>query len=179
MNGCPFCQIVAGRTAAALVREWPAAIAIVPLNPVAPGHTLVLPRRHIRDFTDPAPDVAATMVAASELARDLGGSMNLITSRGVEATQTVFHLHLHLVPRRAGDGLPLPWADHLAPHPVRDLVGNGLGRAGRPFSEWMERVNTILTRRGLRADDLEETRFWEMAHEDGFTPMAAVRDAER
>lgn len=110
MGDCPFCEIVAGRGPATFVSEWPAAVAIVPLNPVTPGHTLVLPRRHLPDFTAAAHDVAETMAAAAELARDMGGPMNLITSRGSEATQTVFHLHLHLVPRRAGDGLALPWA---------------------------------------------------------------------
>ena len=50
-----------------------------------------------------------TMHRASELAADLGGDMNLITSKGRPATQSVFHLHLHLVPRKVDDGLALPW----------------------------------------------------------------------
>lgn len=105
---CPFCEIVAGRAHADFVQVWDDAIAIVPHNPVAPGHTLVIPRDHVRDFgTDP--DVSAiAMYRAAELVQG-PQAMNLITSRGREATQSVFHLHLHLVPRAENDGLALPW----------------------------------------------------------------------
>jgi histidine triad (HIT) family protein len=105
---CPFCEIVAGRAPATIVEEWDDALAIVPLNPIVEGHTLVIPRDHVRDFaTDP--DVSAlTMYRAAELAQG-PQPMNLITSRGREATQSVWHLHLHLVPRAANDGLALPW----------------------------------------------------------------------
>jgi histidine triad (HIT) family protein len=105
---CPFCEIVAGRAPAQFVTAWDDAIAIVPLNPVVPGHTLVIPRDHVRDFgTDP--DVsAATMYRAAELAQG-PRPMNLITSKGREATQSVWHLHVHLVPRAENDGLALPW----------------------------------------------------------------------
>lgn len=107
---CPFCTIVAGRAPAEIVHEWSDAIAIVPLNPIVEGHVLVIPREHVTDFAaDPVVSAHAAYRAA-ELAGDLAaGAMNLITSRGSAATQTVFHLHLHLVPRTAGDGLALPW----------------------------------------------------------------------
>jgi histidine triad (HIT) family protein len=105
---CPFCEISAGRAQAEVVLEWDNVLAIVPLNPVTPGHVLVMPRTHVEDFTtDPLVSVA-TMWAASRLAKDMG-PVNLITSKGREATQSVFHLHLHLVPRRENDGLALPW----------------------------------------------------------------------
>ncbi|KPC87941.1 hypothetical protein ADL27_42185 [Streptomyces sp. NRRL F-6602] len=73
------------------------------------GHLLVLPRGHVADFTvDPV--VSATVqLRAAELAGQLGGQWNYLTSCGPDASQTVFHLHGHLVPRRAGDGLALPW----------------------------------------------------------------------
>jgi histidine triad (HIT) family protein len=105
---CPFCKIIARRAPAEFVAAWDDAIAIVPLNPVVPGHTLVIPRDHVRDFaTDP--DVSAiAMYRAAELAQG-PQPMNVITSRGKEATQSVFHLHLHLVPRAENDGLALPW----------------------------------------------------------------------
>jgi histidine triad (HIT) family protein len=90
------------------VQEWCDAFAIVPLNPVTDGHTLVIPKTHVDDFTgDPAVS-AATMRRAAELAASVG-PCNLITSRGREATQSVFHLHLHIVPRADNDGLALPW----------------------------------------------------------------------
>lgn len=106
---CVFCQIVDGCAPAKIVREWPEAIAIVPLGPVVPGHLLVIPRTHVDDFTADPQVSAATMRRAAELGGELGGAMNLITSKGWEATQSVFHLHIHLVPRTAGDGLRLPW----------------------------------------------------------------------
>lgn len=107
-NPCPFCEIIDGRAPATIVREWFDTIAIVPLNPVVDGHTLVIPKQHIADFTSGAYVAAMTMHRASELAK-ASGPMNLITSKGREATQSVFHLHLHLVPRAENDGLALPW----------------------------------------------------------------------
>ncbi|MFG2976265.1 HIT family protein [Streptomyces sp. NPDC048331] len=108
MTDCPFCEIIAGRAPATIVRDWPDAIAIVPLNPVVDGHLLVIPKAHVVDFTEEAYVSAVTMLCAAELAED-SGPMNLITSKGRAATQSVFHLHLHLVPRVENDGLALPW----------------------------------------------------------------------
>src|SRR5690606_25182872 len=101
---CVFCQIVAGEAPATVIREWPDAIAIVPLRPVAPGHVLVIPRTHVADATVDPDVTAVTMRRAAELAVP---PCNLITSAGRPATQTVFHLHIHVVPRRVGDGLAL------------------------------------------------------------------------
>lgn len=107
-EGCPFCRIVAGAAPARVLREWPDALAIVPLAEVTPGHVLVIPRTHVADVgVDPAVS-ASTMRRAAELAALLG-ECNVITSRGESATQTVFHLHIHVLPRRPEDGLALPW----------------------------------------------------------------------
>jgi histidine triad (HIT) family protein len=106
---CVFCQIVNGRAPAEVLHRWGGAIAITPLNPVTPGHVLVIPRKHVEHFAS-APLVTCQVVAhAASYARNVGGSFNLITSAGRAATQTVFHLHVHLVPRHPGDGLALPW----------------------------------------------------------------------
>lgn len=105
---CVFCAIVAGEASADIVREWPGVIAIRPLGPVTSGHLLVLPRAHVADVgTDPAVS-AHTMAAAAELLSELPAA-NIITSKGEAATQTVWHAHLHLLPRERGDGLRLPW----------------------------------------------------------------------
>ncbi|MEW2451231.1 HIT domain-containing protein [Streptomyces parvulus] len=107
---CPFCEIISRRAPANIVCEWPDALAIVPLNPVVDGHRLVIPKPHVTDFVVDPVVSAATMNRAAELAGTYpAGSMNLITSRGTAATQSVFHLHLHLVPRTENDGLALPW----------------------------------------------------------------------
>lgn len=82
-----------------------------PLNPVTKGHLLVVNRRHTDDFTSDSVVFAETSKVASEVANKIGGEYNLITSKGKNATQSVFHCHIHLVPRRAGDGLALPWTN--------------------------------------------------------------------
>jgi histidine triad (HIT) family protein len=110
-HDCVFCAIVGGRAPARIVAEWPDVIAIVPLNPVTPGHVLVLPHEHVADFTEDPEVSARCMRAASELARV---PANVIASAGPEATQTVPHLHLHVVPRYAGDGLHLPWTGQVS-----------------------------------------------------------------
>jgi histidine triad (HIT) family protein len=107
--GCPFCEIIAGAAPATVIHQWPNAIAIVPLEPVTEGHTLVIPTEHTRDFSAGSEALFWALMCAAQLAREMPGDMNLITSRGPAATQTVPHLHLHLIPRREGDGLALPW----------------------------------------------------------------------
>lgn len=113
---CPFCRIVRGEDLDALiVRRWLGGshpmVAFRPLRPVVPGHTLVVPGIHVPDFAADPMVSGLTMAFAAELAAESGQPMNVISSRGRSATQTVFHLHLHLVPRRPGDGLALPWTN--------------------------------------------------------------------
>lgn len=107
MNVCVFCDIVAGRAPATIVRNWGLALAIVPLEPVTAGHILLIPKTHVRDYTERPAVSAMLMHRAAEIAPK---PSNLITSAGSAATQTVFHLHLHIVPRSVGDGLVLPWS---------------------------------------------------------------------
>lgn len=103
---CIFCDIVADRAPATIVRAWSDALAIVPFDPVTTGHVLVLPRRHVLHAIDDPVVAAATMRRAAEIAPY---PSNIITSIGKQATQSVFHLHLHIVPRAENDGLALPW----------------------------------------------------------------------
>jgi histidine triad (HIT) family protein len=111
VSDCPFCDW----NGATL---WDTGLerVIRPLNPVTEGHVLVIPYEHIRDATEnpvvfgQVANAAATYARAHDLA-----PCNLITSCGSEATQTLFHLHVHVVPRRKGDGLTLPWT-HFHPH---------------------------------------------------------------
>ncbi|MFC4502701.1 MULTISPECIES: HIT family protein [Streptomyces] len=110
---CVFCRIVAGTERARVVRVWPQALAVVPVRPVIAGHLLVLSRRHVTDAGADPDTAATTMRAAAELAAGMD-ACNVITSRGPAATQTVPHLHLHVVPRHEGDRLLLPWS-----HPGR------------------------------------------------------------
>lgn len=109
MSDCVFCRIVAGQAPATIVREWDDAIAIRPRSGgCTDGHVFVLPRVHVEDAGVDVEVTKAVMGRAAELMAELPAA-NLITSKGVEATQSVFHLHVHIVPRRDGDSLPLPW----------------------------------------------------------------------
>ncbi|TQM78353.1 histidine triad (HIT) family protein [Saccharothrix saharensis] len=106
---CVFCLIVAGDAPADVRRSWPDAVAIRPdTGGVHPGHLLVLPRVHVPDVGTDSVVTAAVMARAAELAAELPDA-NVITSKGVHATQSVRHLHVHVVPRAEGDDLPLPW----------------------------------------------------------------------
>lgn len=110
---CPFCEIAEGvRQPPKWVVErehWPETMAFTPIGPVTEGHTLVVPKVHVADFSSVPEITAMTVRRAAELVHWSDRPMNLITSRGREATQSVFHLHLHLVPREHNDGLALPW----------------------------------------------------------------------
>jgi histidine triad (HIT) family protein len=104
---CPFC----GRVERGEYDHWDRDnVAFAPLDPVTPGHFLVVPREHVEsalcsaEATGLAFAFAVRMAAMMRLA-----DFNLITSAGEHATQTVPHLHVHVVPRFAGDGLILPW----------------------------------------------------------------------
>lgn len=110
MEKCVFCDIWRGAAIAEWKYKWPRAFAIVPLNPVTPGHVLVIPGLHVPNFTSDPETTGYVMTCASEYA-DAMGSYNIITSKGRAATQTVSHLHVHIVPRQEGDGLLLPWSN--------------------------------------------------------------------
>ena len=116
MNACPLCAISRDLSLATteIVRVTRYDMVMEPLDPVTPGHLLVIPRRHIPNFAAD-PNVFAELAwTAASYVRGLGiddpGDWNLITSMGDAATQTINHLHIHLVPRRPGDGLNLPWS---------------------------------------------------------------------
>jgi histidine triad (HIT) family protein len=112
---CLFCKIVAGEIPATRVHEDERTIAFMDINPATRGHLLVVPREHSTDLLDVGEeDLAACAAAAKELAgslkRKLGADgVNLLNSCGREAWQTVFHFHVHVIPRYVGDPLRLPW----------------------------------------------------------------------
>lgn len=114
-EACVFCDIVAGTAPAKIVHEWPDAIAFVPLGPVVDGHVLVVPRQHVADAVEDPAVTAMTMARAAELAAEHEAS-NILTSIGRPATQSVFHLHIHVIRREAGDQLMVPWGTTGNPH---------------------------------------------------------------
>jgi histidine triad (HIT) family protein len=112
---CIFCKIVAGELPATIVDEDERTIAFMDIQPATRGHALVISRAHARDVHAIAhEDLEAVVVAAQRLAakvRDNLGAdgVNLLSSTGAAAWQTVFHFHMHVIPRYAGDPLRLPW----------------------------------------------------------------------
>ncbi|MGH2866177.1 MAG: HIT family protein [Solirubrobacteraceae bacterium] len=112
---CLFCKIIAGQIPAQMIAEDERTVAFMDINPATRGHALVVPRRHAANLLEIEPDeLAATVLAAQRLARRaserLGADgVNLINSCGSAAWQTVFHLHIHVIPRYQGDPLRLPW----------------------------------------------------------------------
>lgn len=112
---CVFCKIVAGELPSQIVAENELTISFMDISPATRGHALVIPRRHARDLLELGDeDLTAVALAAKRLAErardrlDADG-VNLLNSCGAQAWQTVFHFHVHVIPRYAGDPLKLPW----------------------------------------------------------------------
>jgi ATP adenylyltransferase len=106
MNPCPFCEISAER----IIVEDDVCYAVPDRYPVSPGHTLIIPRRHVASFRDMTSD---EWNSVHTLADDLAKKMqeedssvqgfNLGINDGKPAGQTIMHAHIHLIPRRSGD----------------------------------------------------------------------------
>ena len=117
MNGpaCIFCSIVAGEAPAELLDSDEHTLAFMDINPATPGHALVIPKRHSRDLHEIEPDDLRHTVAASQrLARRIAETLdpagfNLLNACGAAGWQTVFHFHIHVIPRYEDDPLKLPW----------------------------------------------------------------------
>jgi histidine triad (HIT) family protein len=115
-DGCVFCAIVAGTAPAERVYEDAWVVAIMDIHPAVTGHVLVIPKRHSPDLWDIEPEdaeraMAASVKVAGMIRRALApDGINLVHASGRAAWQTVFHFHLHLVPRHEHDGLVPPWS---------------------------------------------------------------------
>ena len=112
---CIFCKILAGELPGTIVDEDERTVSFMDINPGTKGHALVVPREHTTDLlTISEDDLAAVSRAAQRLAtkakQKLGADgVNLVNSCGAAAWQTVFHFHIHVVPRYENDPLELPW----------------------------------------------------------------------
>lgn len=108
-HGCIFCRIIERKEPARIVAETDRAIAIFPLGMYTWGHTIVFPKNHVADLHEARwEDLSDAMWLAKDVAQQLKDTlncegMNLIQSTGECATQTVNHIHFHLVPRTEGD----------------------------------------------------------------------------
>lgn len=108
---CVFCDIFNGFAEADVVRDWGDARAFRPLNPRNGGHTLIVPRRHFGRPDDAPAEFGLIAARAAALAGESGDDYNLVVNAGPDAGQTVFHLHVHLLPRERGDDIRMFWED--------------------------------------------------------------------
>jgi histidine triad (HIT) family protein len=127
MPECLFCRIVAGELPSTRVHEDERVIAIMDIFPATRGHALVIPRAHAADIRDVAAD---DLSAAAQAARLLAGraverlgadGVTVMQSNGAAAWQTVFHYHVHVIPRYEGDPLVLPWTPGGEPTAAEEL----------------------------------------------------------
>jgi histidine triad (HIT) family protein len=131
---CIFCKIVAGELPSRIVDEDERTIAFMDIAPATRGHALVIPRAHTRDLLSIAPeDLAATAIAAKRLAARAAGRLgadgvNLLNACGEAAWQTVFHFHIHVIPRYTSDPLQLPWVPSQGESHEIDAAAQELGR---------------------------------------------------
>ncbi|HEY4997324.1 MAG TPA: HIT family protein [Solirubrobacteraceae bacterium] len=112
---CIFCKIVAGELPAQIIEQDERTVTFMDIAPATRGHALVIPRAHAADLLSVAgEDLDAVTRGAQRLAARMGETLgadgvNLLNSCGAAAWQTVFHFHVHVIPRYSGDPLRLPW----------------------------------------------------------------------
>lgn len=114
-DDCIFCKIIRGEIPAIKVYEDDVSLAFMDINPIAPGHCLVIPKHHAQNiFVTPPAASAAAMATVSRVAAAVDKAiapegMNIVQANGPGAKQSVFHIHFHIIPRRADDGLTMNW----------------------------------------------------------------------
>jgi histidine triad (HIT) family protein len=141
MSDCVFCKIVAGQIPSTQVYEDEHTVAFMDIGQVNPGHVLVAVKKHADNLyaLDDA-QAAAVARASARVARAIRGAfkpegLSVYQANGKAAGQTVFHYHVHLLPRHAGDGMELTWPVKNPPRELlEDYAGKiraGLAEAGR------------------------------------------------
>ncbi|MBI3451503.1 MAG: HIT family protein [Rhodospirillales bacterium] len=112
---CVFCKILAGTIPSLKLYEDANTFAFLDINPINPGHTLVIPKNHAPNLTASADaDLAATMATVRRVAAAIEGELkpfgiNLLQANGPGAAQSVFHFHMHVIPRVRDDNLLMNW----------------------------------------------------------------------
>lgn len=115
MSNCIFCSIVAGDAPSQIIDDDERTLTFMDINPATPGHCLVIPKAHAQDLFDITPDdlvaVARTTHRVAARVKDalVPDGMNLIQANGRAGFQTVFHFHMHIVPRYEDDAIKMPW----------------------------------------------------------------------
>jgi histidine triad (HIT) family protein len=112
---CIFCKVVAGEIPGEIIDSDDRTITVMDINPATRGHVVVIPREHAENLVSVSEeDLAATMNAARRMVNRLQESLdpagfNILNNMGRAAWQSIFHFHVHVIPRYADDPLQLPW----------------------------------------------------------------------
>ena len=134
---CVFCRLIAGTLPASVVYEDDLTIAFMDLGQLNPGHTLVAVKRHAPTLLELTPDEAgAAMQTAHRIATAIEQcfqppGITVLQANGKEGEQTVFHFHLHVLPRHADDGIALSWPRKDPPRERLEQYANQLRNALR------------------------------------------------
>jgi histidine triad (HIT) family protein len=138
MDQCVFCRILAGEVPSSQVLDNDLIVAFLDIRPANPGHTLVLPRRHVESFTELSPMEVEQLALCGQriavaLKQGFDGceAVTFSLADGAAAGQDVPHTHLHVVPRRAGDGLGWRAAGQLQARETLDASASQLRTALR------------------------------------------------
>lgn len=135
MNPCIFCEILQGTAESSIVYRDNLVTAFMDYQPINPGHLLVIPNSHAAYLADLQPGTGAHMFSvAQKLAQGIRDSdllcegINLFLADGEAAMQEVFHVHLHVIPRWAGDGFGLTFPERYFTRPSRTALDAAAGR---------------------------------------------------
>ncbi|MDA0996719.1 MAG: HIT family protein [Proteobacteria bacterium] len=124
---CIFCKIIDGQIPCFNILDDDKTLAFMDINPVAPGHALVVPKCHTPDIDDaPAEWLGPVMASVSRVAGAVRDELspdgiNVVQANGPGAKQSVFHIHFHVIPRHLGDNLTMNW----------DLQPGDMGEIGK------------------------------------------------
>ena len=127
-DDCIFCKIIRGEIPCFKVLEDADVLALMDVNPIAPGHVLVIPKHHAKDILEtPLDCVGKAFAGAGRAARAVQKTLapdgiNILQANGPGAKQSVFHLHVHVIPRGMDDGLSMNW--ELAPGDMEQIASN-------------------------------------------------------
>lgn len=128
MSDCIFCKIAAGEIPSATIYEDDDFRVILDLGPATKGHALILPKAHYADLTELPEELAAkAFVLAKKIVTGMKEALpcdgyNVVQNNGSSAGQTVFHFHMHLIPRYEGDGAHILWEPGELTDEIRDEV---------------------------------------------------------
>jgi histidine triad (HIT) family protein len=158
-HSCPFCDVIHGAGEVSMCFEDAEVVAFMDIQPVNAGHVLVVPREHYESIEDIPPSLASHLFQVSmqlaPVVKQVAGAegLNLVVNSGVAAGQDVFHYHVHVIPRRVGDGfdIPLPFPGSEMPdRTVLDMNAARIIAAMRdPLKPWKrpERRQGVTDRR--------------------------------